>query len=104
MSSMANQTIVRLKDFRAGDVGDRVSKVLDAFSTQVADSVQDWGAKAGTVARSTGGFVRSSPWQAAGAVALAGLAAGLLVSLNARRARRRRAAARLDATSETMGG
>ena len=104
MSSVANQTVVRLKDFRTGDVADRVSNALNAFSTQVADSVQEWRAKAGTAARATDGLVRSNPWQTVGAVALAAVAAGVLVSLSAQRARRARAQDLYDATAETQGG
>jgi ElaB/YqjD/DUF883 family membrane-anchored ribosome-binding protein len=104
MSSVANQTVVRLKDFRNGEVADRVSNALHAFSTQVADSVQDWRGKAGTAAKSADGFVRSNPWQTVGAVALAAVASGVLVSWSAERARRARARDLHDATAETLGG
>jgi len=102
MRSAADQTIVRLKDFRT----DRVSAVRDAVGSragQLVDGVRSWTSKARSAAKSTDGFVRSSPWQAAGAVALAGLAAGILVSRSARRARQRVSDPNL-ATSEVSGG
>lgn len=105
MSSVANPSVVRMKDFRPNDVGERVSKALNAFSDQVSGSVQEWRSKAHSAARSTDNLVRSSPWQVVGTVALAGLATGMLVSLSAHRARRlARSRAAADATSETVGG
>jgi len=104
MSSVANQTVVRLKDFRAGDAVDRVSTALDTFTEQLSGSVQAWRSKAAATARSADGFVRSSPWHSVGAVALAGVAAGVLISLSARRAQRQRGIDCSDVTAETMGG
>ncbi len=56
-------------------------------------------------ARGTDRLVRSSPWRAVGTVALAGLAAGILVSQGAQW-RRRRSASGADqrADSEVAGG
>lgn len=91
MSSVANRTIVRLKDFRARDVGSRVSNAVGSLARSAAET--------------TDGFVRSSPWRAAGAIAVAGVAAGILVSRSARRARRRAADdANNNSTSEVLGG
>jgi len=104
MNSVADQTIVRLKDFRAADVGKKVSSTVSNVAGQIADRVQDWTSKARGAAKTTDGFVRSSPWQAAGAVAVAGLAAGFLVMRGARAARRRASAARNDSSSEMTGG
>ena len=42
-------------------------------------------------AKSTERYVRSNPWQAAGALALLGLTAGLVLTRGARRFRRNRA-------------
>jgi ElaB/YqjD/DUF883 family membrane-anchored ribosome-binding protein len=109
MNSVAGQTVVRLKDFRVGEVGNQVSKTLRSIAGQVADGVQNWTSKAKTAARTTDGAVRSSPWQVAGAVALVGLAAGILVSRSARRARRAAHEASADSasansSSELSGG
>jgi ElaB/YqjD/DUF883 family membrane-anchored ribosome-binding protein len=105
MSSVANSSVVRMKDFRTSDVGERVSKALNTFTDQVTDSVQEWQSKARSAARSTDNFVRSSPWQVVGAVALAGLATGVLVTMSARRARQlARDGYTADATAETLGG
>ena len=104
MSSMANQTVVRMKDFRGGEVGDRVSQAIDSFSDQMSKNLQHWRARANSAARATDGLVRSSPWQAVGAIALAGVAAGVLVSLSARRERRLAILDAADATGETSGG
>jgi hypothetical protein len=56
-------------------------------------------------ARGTDRFVRSSPWRAVGTMALAGLAAGILVSQGAQWRQRRTAAGReFRADSEVAGG
>lgn len=56
-------------------------------------------------ARGTDRFVRSSPWRAVGTMALAGLAAGFLVSQGTRWRQRRSAAGRnSQADSEVVGG
>jgi ElaB/YqjD/DUF883 family membrane-anchored ribosome-binding protein len=111
MSSAAGQTVVRLKNFAAGtagDAGSHISNALGSFAGQLVDGVRDWRWKAKTAARTTDGFVRSSPWQAAGAIAVAGVAAGILVSWSMRRARRRAVLdadeARVDGVSEVSGG
>lgn len=53
-------------------------------------------------AKSADGFVRASPWQAAAVGAVAGVAAGFLVSRGARRSRR--FATDRDYLSEVTGG
>jgi ElaB/YqjD/DUF883 family membrane-anchored ribosome-binding protein len=89
MSSLVSRTVVRLKDFRARDVGGRVSNVVGSLADQFVSG--------------TNGFVRSSPWRAAGAVAVAGIAAGILVSRS--RARRRATdEANSAPSSEVLGG
>jgi ElaB/YqjD/DUF883 family membrane-anchored ribosome-binding protein len=93
-----------LKDLRAGEVVDQVARTVSSMADQLNESVQGWNSKARAMARSADGFVRASPWQAVGIIALAGLATGLLVSYGARG--RRRAAARdsQDHYDETSGG
>jgi ElaB/YqjD/DUF883 family membrane-anchored ribosome-binding protein len=91
MSTVADRTVVRLKDFRAADVGRRVSNVVSSLADQLVGR-----------AKTTDGFVRSRPWQMAGAIALAGVAAGMLVSRRARR--RAEKNANLESTSEVSGG
>jgi ElaB/YqjD/DUF883 family membrane-anchored ribosome-binding protein len=68
-------------------IADRVVRLKD-FQPQLATGVQEWTAKARDALRSTDNFVRSSPWQAAGLIAVAALAAGFLAS-RSRRAQRR---------------
>jgi hypothetical protein len=106
MSSVADKTVVPLRDYGARDVGDQVSKTFSSMLDRLASEVQNWTSKARTAAKTTDGFVRSSPWQTAGAVALAGLAAGVLVSRSrARRAAHANAdAAATHAASEMSGG
>jgi ElaB/YqjD/DUF883 family membrane-anchored ribosome-binding protein len=104
MGSVADQTVVRLKDFRAADVGDKVSTTVSNVAGRIADRVHNWASTARGAAQTTDGFVRSSPWQVVGAVALAGLAAGYLVTRGARAARRRASAATNDSSSEMTGG
>ena len=54
-------------------------------------------------AKSTERYVRSNPWQAAGALAIVGLAAGLALARSTLRFRRRRADLS-GAASEVSGG
>jgi len=106
MSSLASRTVVRLKDFRARDVGGRVSNVVGSLADELVSGLRGWTSKARGAAQTTDGFVRSSPWRAAAAIAVAGVAAGILVSRSARRAHRRAAEdADIDSTSsEVLGG
>jgi ElaB/YqjD/DUF883 family membrane-anchored ribosome-binding protein len=90
MNSVADRTVVRLKDFRAADVGRRLSNAVSSVAERLVGR-----------AKTTDGFVRSRPWQTAGAIALAGVAAGMLVSRARRRAEKDR---NLDSTSEVSGG
>lgn len=69
MSTLANATQAR----------ERVSNVVNLFTDQLADA-----------AKTTERYVRSNPWQAIAALALASLAAGVVVTRNVRRARRYR--------------
>jgi hypothetical protein len=78
MSHLANSTVVRLQDFKAGEVGSKVSHAVSSLADQLVGA-----------AKSTDGYVRSNPWRALGAVALAGLAAGVVTTLSTRRLRRR---------------
>jgi ElaB/YqjD/DUF883 family membrane-anchored ribosome-binding protein len=104
MSNIAGQTVVRLKDFRVADVGNQVSSAMSSIAGQLADGVQRWTSKAKSAAKTTDGFVRSSPWQAVGAIALAGVAAGILMSRSARRARQRAPRTDRDSPAENSGG
>ena len=81
-----------LTDFRATDVRDRMSNVVSPFAEQLAGA-----------AKNTERLVRSNPWQAVGAIAVVGLAAGILVGRGARRVRRF-ASDRSSASSEVSGG
>jgi len=104
MSSLASRTVVRLKDFRAQDVGGRVSSAVGSLADELVRGLQGWTARARSAAQSTDGFVRSSPWRAAGAIAVAGVAAGILVSRSTRRARRPAAEDANSIPSEVLGG
>jgi hypothetical protein len=74
----------------------------------VQDWSSEWASKARNAAETADGFVRSNPWQAAGAVAAAGVAAGILLSsARAKLGRARRRAtdgANRDSPSEVSGG
>jgi ElaB/YqjD/DUF883 family membrane-anchored ribosome-binding protein len=100
--SSANQNVVRLKDVRAGEIADQVAKTVSSMADQLVDRVQNLGSRAKVVAKHTDGFVRASPWQAVGIIALAGLAAGILVSYSARSRRPQYDAD--DSYDETSGG
>lgn len=85
MPSTVDHTVVRLEDFRS-------------------DALRDLGSKVHSVAKMTDGLVRSSPWAAAGALAVAGMAVGVLAALGTQRVMRRAAQGHADASSELAGG
>ena len=68
------------------------SKVVSLFADQLTGA-----------AKSTERYVRSNPWQTAGALAVVGVAAGLALVRGARRFRRRRVDPS-GAASEVSGG
>ena len=82
MSNLAQQTVDR----------DRMSNVVSLFADQLTDA-----------AKTTERYVRSNPWQAAGALAVVGLAAGLLLMRGTRRFRNGKADDS-GAASEVSGG
>ena len=69
------------------------SKVVSLFADQLTGA-----------AKNTERYVRSNPWQAASALAVVGLAAGLALTRATRRLRRRREADLSRAVSELSGG
>ncbi len=91
MGSASNQ-VMRLRDRLPADVSGQVTDSLSRIADQLTDVAQDWSSKARAAAKSTDAFVRSSPWQALGVVALVSLAAGVLAARQARAARFRRQA------------
>lgn len=72
-------------------VSDRILNGMGSLADQLVGAV-----------KGADGFVRGSPWQAVGAVALAGVAAGILVTRGVRRARN--GALTHDSISEVTGG
>jgi ElaB/YqjD/DUF883 family membrane-anchored ribosome-binding protein len=100
----ANQNVVRLKDTRASEIVDQVAKTVSSMADELTNRVQSLNSKARTVAKSTDSYVRSSPWQAVGIIALAGLATGLLVSYAARSSRGRSTYDGYDSYDENSGG
>jgi DUF883 C-terminal glycine zipper region len=72
--------------------GSMNSNVVSLFADQMTGA-----------AKSTERYVRSNPWQAAGALAVVGLAAGLALARGTRRFRRSRADLS-GAASEVSGG
>lgn len=104
MRNMADQTIGAVKNFRAQDVTDQLSDAMDSLTEQVASGVRYLSSKARDLGASTDGLVRASPWRAAGAVALLAIAAGMLVSRGARRARARATSEAGREDSEVFGG
>jgi ElaB/YqjD/DUF883 family membrane-anchored ribosome-binding protein len=95
MSSSAKQTVIRLKDFKG----------LNSLAGQFADRLQHWTSQAKTTARTTNGFVHANPWRTVGAVALVGIAAGVLMGRQSRGRTVKRAMGRANtAASELAGG
>ena len=93
MSTSANQ-VVRLRDRMPSDVSGQITDSLSRIADHLTDAAQNWSSKAKGAAKSTDAYVRSSPWQAVGLVAVVGLAAGLLASRQIRQARLNRKADR----------
>lgn len=88
MNAAPDKTVVRLKDFRVGNVGKQVSNALGAIADQLTQGMGTWKAKAKTAAHTTDGLVRSKPWHTMGTVALVGLAAGVYMAGRSRRGER----------------
>jgi hypothetical protein len=88
MRSDAGQmpTILRLQDF--GAAVSQFSTALTSVVDQLADGIEHWTSRAKIVAKNTESFVRANPWQAAGAGALLGLIAGILLATPSRGGRR----------------
>jgi ElaB/YqjD/DUF883 family membrane-anchored ribosome-binding protein len=82
MSSLAEQTVGQ----------DRMSNVVSLFADQLTGA-----------AKSTERYVRSNPWQVAGALALVGLAVGLVLTRGTQRFGRR-GPDFSSAASEVSGG
>jgi len=87
MSSVVEETGNEIESASTDDFYSRASNVIELLTGQIAGAV-----------KSADGYVRSNPWVAAGAVAVAAVAAGVLLS----RGPRRRIAD--DGASEVAGG
>jgi ElaB/YqjD/DUF883 family membrane-anchored ribosome-binding protein len=85
--------IVKTASVAAGSLVNRASHMQAVVADQLT-----------AAAKFAAGYVRSSPWQAAGAVALAGIAAGILMARGARRSRRRHAVTGDASSPEVVGG
>jgi hypothetical protein len=92
MNSYPDQ-ITNAEALTAGSLVHRASDVRNVVAEQLAAAV-----------KAAAGYVRSSPWQAAGALAVAGIAAGILVARGARRSRRRNAPADAHNSSPEVAG
>jgi ElaB/YqjD/DUF883 family membrane-anchored ribosome-binding protein len=75
MHTVTQQAVDGLERARTGDLGERLSDVIGLLTDYVTDAT-----------KAADDIVRSSPWRAIGAVALAGIAVGILVARNSRRA------------------
>ena len=85
------------------DDTDAAKNLTATLANHAANATQVVADQLTAAAKAAAGYVRSSPWQAAGALALVGLAAGMLVSRGAR-SRRRGRAGKLDSIPEAVGG
>lgn len=87
MNNLADDTVVPLHDFRASGAearkGRRIGRTVGATVGRLSD-------RARNAVRTTDEFVRVSPWQAAGIVAIVGLGAGLVAGRLSGRPRRSR--------------
>jgi len=84
MHAAKYSTLPEKKDLHVGGLGAATSGALAAVVDPLADSLMDasdtWLRKAKYAALSADDYVRTSPWQAVGLVALMGLTAGYLLS------------------------
>jgi hypothetical protein len=90
-------------DYPVTDDTDAAENLTATLANHAANATHVIADQLTAAAKSAAGFVKSSPWQAAGAVALVGLAAGMLVSRGAR-SRRRVRAEKFDSSPEVVGG
>ena len=75
MNTLTPQAVGSLEQARGATQDDRISALAGLLSSRVADATQ-----------AADDMIRASPWRAVAAVALAGIAAGFLVSRRAPRA------------------
>lgn len=84
MHTAKYNTVAEKRDLHVGGLGAGASGALAAVVDPLADSIMGvsgaWMRKVKGAARSADDYVRTSPWQAIGLIALVGLAAGYLLS------------------------
>ncbi len=92
MNTLTDQAVDGLEQAHSPDLGERLTDVIGLLSDYVADAT-----------KAADDIVRASPWRVIGAVALAGIAAGILVSRRTRRANSRLLDQSRDLLSEVGG-
>jgi ElaB/YqjD/DUF883 family membrane-anchored ribosome-binding protein len=80
-------SIEQKRDLHVGGLGAHASGALAAVTDPAADLADSWLARARDTAQAADDYVRQRPWSALAVAALAGLAAGFLLSQSARRGR-----------------
>jgi ElaB/YqjD/DUF883 family membrane-anchored ribosome-binding protein len=73
-------SVVQKRDLHVGGLGSSASGALAAITDTVHDAADSWLDRARDAARDTEDYVRDNPWAAIAVAALAGLAAGYLLS------------------------
>jgi ElaB/YqjD/DUF883 family membrane-anchored ribosome-binding protein len=73
-------SVVQKRDLHVGGLGSSPSAVLAAVTDPMSDEADSWLTRARDAARDADDYVHDNPWAALAVVALAGVAAGYLLS------------------------
>ena len=73
-------SVLQKRDLHVGGLGSSASGALAAVTDGVADAADSWLDRAADTARDANDYVRDNPWTALAMAALAGVAAGCLLS------------------------
>ena len=73
-------SVVQNRDLHVGGLGSSASAVLAAVTDPMSDEADSWLTRARDAARDADDYVHDNPWAALAVVALAGVAAGYLLS------------------------
>jgi ElaB/YqjD/DUF883 family membrane-anchored ribosome-binding protein len=73
-------SVLQKRDLHVGGLGSSASGALAAVTDTVGDVADSWLDRAADTARDANDYVRGNPWTALAVAALAGVAAGYLLS------------------------
>ncbi len=73
-------SVLQKRDLHVGGLGSSASGALAAVTNQMEDAAGSWLDRVRSAARDADDYVHDNPWAALAAVALMGVAAGILLS------------------------